>query len=90
MAKDFQAVIGLRGKVRSLCSMVIRHISKRILQWESFGMDMSFWEVASIGQPTGFSSSRIIQDDIDTFQGIFFPFHNDLLFLRIASLTPRD
>lgn len=73
----------------TVCSMVLGRIWKRILTLEVVWHEHEFWKVASIGQTTGYSASRIILNAIDTFEGIF-PFHNGLLLLRIASLTPRD
>lgn len=40
------------------------------------------------GQPTGYSDSRIMLDDMDTFDGIL-PFHNDLLFFENCLPSPQ-
>lgn len=51
----------------SMCSVVIGYILKRILHWKSFHIVKSFWKAAGISQPMGYSASRMILDDKDTF-----------------------
>lgn len=50
----------------------------RCAEWSGgafLGMNVRSWSVASTGQTTGYSSSRVILDASGTFEGIF-PFHN--------------
>lgn len=72
----------------TICSGVIGHILEGILQWKLFGMNVSFWKVASISQTTEYSALRIILDTINTLEGIF-PFHMSS-YSWLASLTSRD
>lgn len=89
MAKDFQAVIGLWGKEGSLWVAGSKGILWRgILHRKLFGSDTKLWKVASIDQPSGYSDSRKMLDDMDIFGGIL-PFHNDLLFFENCLPNPQ-
>lgn len=71
------------GTVRSLCAVWSRAHFRQNITLEFMWHRPDFWKVAGGGH------LRTILDDTDTFEGIF-PLHNELLFPRIASLTPRD